>query len=214
MPSAGFMKRIEIEGQYDLSKPFSVFQTRNICQVNLQQMSIEKQPANWTAFCEEVNKKLQSSAMNNTKFLVKCCSILIVVIIFVSVIPTWFFRRIWLSEKGGVNIPFLIGYSVSIWLLVGTYFVPWFKAHRMMKNVYKEIRNICIRYDVPNVVSYYLRDELVGGCSQVHSRRRFFIVNIYDNSYDTEAQQHPQQGSLGMYVNKWVLRAHSPFRIK
>lgn len=194
MPSAGFMKRIEIEGQYDLSKPLSVFQAGNICEVNRQQMLIEKQPTNWTAFCEEVDAKLQGPAMKRTKRSVKCSSILIAVIIIVSVIPIWFFKGIWLNEKGGINFPFLIGYLVSIWLFVGTYFVIWFKAHRTLNHVYKDIRNVCIRYNVPNVVSYNLRDELFGGCSKVyHSRRRFFIVNIYDHSYYTEAQQSPQQ---------------------
>ena len=146
------MKRVEIEGQFDVNNPWTfVASSKGPLRVCRQQVSGPDQPSNWNSFCDEVDKTLEQ--LQSVKKVYRTTSI-IILLFFVFAISSQIWIRM-LPNPGFVAmtvVPIVV-FSSSFFFISA---FCWMLAK--LKRAFGEVSNVCARYSVPNVVQYELRD--------------------------------------------------------
>ena len=158
------MKRVEIQNQFDPSNPWISFMAaRGPCHVNRVQVGTVHQPSNWTEFCDEVDATLET--LSKTKRLYYIASFLTLALVAVIIAGLFLFRSIIRSYIYEFKNPaaFMI-FPVIVLIFASLFTGLYCKMYSSLTKTFSEVSSICLRYSVPNVVSYQLKDEWWGGC--------------------------------------------------
>jgi hypothetical protein len=179
------LTRVEIEGQIDPTNPFKCSSRAEPNKVDRQKLLPNQQPTNWNRFCDEVDVTLQNlSSLHGLKLIngVVFAIFFFEILVFHLIVQV-FFREMYMKSFFTVGTIFVF-LSTAI-VLFGIY---W-KMAALMATTYKAVNEICAKFSEENVVKYELQDEWFGGCSKMHVRRRFLMVNTLANGVDVENQQ-------------------------
>ena len=184
------MRRVEIEGQFDPSNPWSLFCASGNPEpfrVARQQIRAHEQPSNFNAFCDEVDISLQKLA--KAKYASKISGLFVFgVIAFIVVSPI--VLRVFVRGDG-FNFFFAI---IPAIIIINVLFIIMIRS--ALTIVFNEVADSCKKYSIPNNVTYELHDEWWGGCSKHHTRRRYLKIDlIATNDIEQQSQlfQHEEK---------------------
>ena len=190
--TAGIIRRIEIEGQFDPSNPWVAFSVRQPCRIRREQLPLDAQPPNWNDFCNDADEVLQRMLTPRKIYLF--LSAITAVLFLVAIFGQFAFREfvsdmIGKEEHSDVFFYILTGFIVTVVFFM--VFAFW-KMRQILSLIFKDVREVCNKNQIPHVVTYYVGEERWGYCSKYNSMRRFLNVNIYSHDNDLEQQN---QGS-------------------
>lgn len=185
--TAGVIRRIEIEGQFDPSNPCVALTMREPCRIRREQLPLDVQPPNWNDFCNDIDVLLQRMLIPRKMYLF--ISAITAVLFIFALFGQFAFRNfvtVWIGKEESQ----VFFYTVTAVIVTVVFFIvlAYWKMRQILSHVFNDVREVGSKNEITNVVKYTVGEERWGYCSKYNSTRRFLNVNIYSHENDLEQQ--------------------------